>query len=139
MNKPSEALWDLQRVAEPIDWDAAYVAELPRVYNFFLYKVGDKEFAQDLTATTFERAWKLRLKYCPAVAGVSTWLFGIARNVLKEHYAAVLIRGGWGADHKVWSTEYGQLRLRWSVGDLTYELMGIDQEQLIEIATSTLE
>ena len=39
-------------MAEPIDWDAAYVAELPRVYNFFLYKVGDKEFAQDLTATT---------------------------------------------------------------------------------------
>lgn len=73
-------------MAEPIDWDAAYVAELPRVYNFFLYKVGDKEYAQDLTATTFERAWKLRLKYRPAVAGISTWLFGIARNVLKEHY-----------------------------------------------------
>jgi RNA polymerase sigma-70 factor (ECF subfamily) len=50
-----------------------------------LYKVGDKEFAQDLTATTFERAWKLRSKYRPAIAGISTWLFGIARNVLKEH------------------------------------------------------
>jgi len=73
-------------MAEPIDWDAVYAAELPRVYNFFLYKVGDKEYAQDLTATTFERAWKLRLKYRPAVAGISTWLFGIARNVLKEHY-----------------------------------------------------
>lgn len=86
MNKLSEALWGLQSMAEPIDWDAVYKAELSRVYNFFLYKVGDKEFAQDLTATTFERAWKLRSKYRPAIAGVSTWLFGIARNVLKEYY-----------------------------------------------------
>ena len=70
---------------EQIDWDAVYTAELSRVYNFFLYKVGDKEFAKDLTATTFERAWKLRSKYRPAIAGISTWLFGIARNVLKEH------------------------------------------------------
>lgn len=85
MNKHSETLWGLQSMVEPIDWDVVYTKELPRVYNFFLYKLGDKEFAQDLTATTFERAWKLRSKYCPAIAGISTWLFGIARNVLKEH------------------------------------------------------
>lgn len=58
---------------------------------------------------------------------------------LDDHVAAVLVRGGWDADHKVWSNEYGQLRLRWPVGDLMYELMGTDQEQLIEIATSTLK
>ena len=72
-------------MTEHIDWDSVYTSELPRIYNFFLYKVGDKEFAQDLTATTFERAWKLRSKYRPAIAGISTWLFGIARNVLKEY------------------------------------------------------
>ncbi|HNT55198.1 MAG TPA: hypothetical protein PKG95_10830, partial [Anaerolineaceae bacterium] len=58
---------------------------------------------------------------------------------LGSDIAAVLIRGGWDADHKAWSNEYGQLRLRWPVGDLFYELTGTDQEQLIEIATSTLE
>jgi RNA polymerase sigma-70 factor (ECF subfamily) len=85
MNKHSEALWDFQSMVEHIDWDAVYTKELPRVYNFFLYKLGDKEFAQDLTATTLERAWKLRSKYRSAIAGISSWLFGIARNVLKEH------------------------------------------------------
>ena len=58
---------------------------------------------------------------------------------LGSNLAAVLIRGGWDADHKAWSNEYGQLRLRWQLGDLMYELMGTDQEQLIEIAISTLE
>lgn len=85
MNKHSEALWDLHSMVEQIDWDSVYTSELPRIYNFFLYKAGDREFAQDLTATTFERAWKLRSKYRPAIAAISTWLFGIARNVLKEH------------------------------------------------------
>jgi len=93
MNKNSEALWGLQSMAEPIDWDAVYAAELPRVYNFFLYKVGDREHAQDLTATTFERAWKLRSRYHPARAAISTWLFGIARNVLKGHYRKIRLSG----------------------------------------------
>ena len=85
MKKQSEAIWDLHGMVQQIDWDSVYGLELPRVYNFFLYKVGDREFAQDLTATTFERAWKLRSRYRPETAAISTWLFGIARNVLKEH------------------------------------------------------
>lgn len=67
-----------------VDWDALYEAELPRVYNYFLYKVCNRELAEDLTATTFERAWKIRSRYNPLLASPSTWLFGIARNVLRE-------------------------------------------------------
>ena len=72
-------------MTQPIDWDMIYTSELPRIYNFFLYKIGDREFAQDLTATTFERAWKHRSRYRILIASPSTWLFGIARNVLKEY------------------------------------------------------
>jgi RNA polymerase sigma-70 factor (ECF subfamily) len=72
-------------MTEQIDWDSIYETELPRVYNFFLYKIGDRESAQDLTATTFERAWKIRSRYQRRNASISPWLFGIARNVLKEH------------------------------------------------------
>jgi RNA polymerase sigma-70 factor (ECF subfamily) len=85
MKKQSEAILDLHVMVQQIDWDSAYESELPRIYNFFLYKLGDREHAQDLTATTLERAWKLRSRYHPARAAISTWLFGIARNVLKEH------------------------------------------------------
>jgi RNA polymerase sigma-70 factor (ECF subfamily) len=80
-------------MTEHIDWDSVYKSEFPRIYNFFLYKVGDREFAQDLTATTFERAWKLRSRYQTRIASLSTWLFGIARNVLKEHLRNSKITG----------------------------------------------
>lgn len=85
MNNTSETALDLYATAKQLDWDAVYASELSRIYNFFLYKVGDRDSAQDLTATTFERAWKSRAGYRPSTASVSTWLFGIARNVLKEH------------------------------------------------------
>lgn len=85
MKNPPKALLALHSMTEQIDWETVYKSELPRIYNFFLYKVGDREIAQDMTATTFERAWKLRSRYQISIASLSTWLFGIARNVLKEH------------------------------------------------------
>lgn len=53
-------------------------------------------------------------------------------------HPAVLIRGGWDADQKVWVDGIG-IRLRWSIGNLFYGLTGTDQEQLLEIAISTLK
>jgi DNA-directed RNA polymerase specialized sigma24 family protein len=40
--------------AEP-DWDAVYAEQLPRVYNFFRYRLGPTTDVEDLTARTFER------------------------------------------------------------------------------------
>lgn len=85
MKITAKALTGLRSKTEGIDWDLVYKSELPRIYNYFLYKIGDREIAQDLTATTFERAWKLRSRYQTRIASISTWLFGIARNVLREH------------------------------------------------------
>ncbi|OGN94407.1 MAG: hypothetical protein A2Z71_00660 [Chloroflexi bacterium RBG_13_50_21] len=58
--------------------------------------------------------------------------------LLDDAHPAVLIRGGWDADNKVWSNDFG-IRLRWSMDNLFYELMGADQEQLLEIAMLTLK
>jgi len=68
------------------DWDALYVAQLPRVYNFFRYRVGCTSDAEDLTATTFEKAWRAREQYRRDLAGFSTWLMAIARNVATDHF-----------------------------------------------------
>jgi len=57
---------------------------------------------------------------------------------LDDTHPAVLIRGGWNADKKAWGDGAG-IRLRWSVSNLFYELTGTDQEQLLEIAKSTLK
>jgi len=68
-----------------LDWDAVYDGALPKVYNFFLYRLADSGLAEDLTATTFERAWRGRDRFQPDRAEPVTWLLGIARNVWREH------------------------------------------------------
>jgi len=70
------------------DWDAVYRAELPRVYNFFRYRLGDVPDVEDLTARTFEKAWRARHRYRRDVAGFATWLLSIARNVATDHLRA---------------------------------------------------
>ena len=44
----------LRSMRQPVDWNAVYESELPRIYNYFLYKVCNRELAEDLTATKAE-------------------------------------------------------------------------------------
>jgi RNA polymerase sigma-70 factor (ECF subfamily) len=67
------------------DWDAVYAQQLPRVYNFLRYRLGDEVLAQDLTSRTFEKAWRERHRYRSDLAAFSTWLLCIARNVAVDH------------------------------------------------------
>jgi RNA polymerase sigma-70 factor, ECF subfamily len=73
--------------AEP-DWDQVYAEQLPRVLNFFRYRVGLTADVEDLTARTFEKAWRARHRYRRDLAGFSTWLLTIARNVAIDHLRA---------------------------------------------------
>jgi RNA polymerase sigma-70 factor (ECF subfamily) len=70
--------------SDEIDWEQVYHEELPRVFNFFRYRVG-ADAAEDLTATTFEKAWRGREHYQRERAAFSTWLFTIARHVAADH------------------------------------------------------
>jgi RNA polymerase sigma-70 factor (ECF subfamily) len=69
-----------------LDWEAVYSELLPRVYNFFRYRVGDGLQAEDLTATTFEKAWRSRQSYRRNLAAFSTWVFAIAHNTATDYY-----------------------------------------------------
>jgi len=73
-------------LVEEIDWEAAYKEYLPRVYNFFRYRVGNRTLAEDLTAGTFEKAWRGRSRFQRDLSAFSTWLFTIARNVAIDHF-----------------------------------------------------
>lgn len=72
--------------AEP-DWEQVYAEQLARVLNFFRYRLGAAD-AEDLTARTFEKAWRARHQYRRDVAGFATWLLTIARNVAIDHVRA---------------------------------------------------
>jgi RNA polymerase sigma-70 factor, ECF subfamily len=79
-------IWPIAAPAADADWEALYARELPRIYNFFRYRLGDDALAEDLTSTTFEKAWRARARYRRDLAKFSTWLYAIARNVANDHY-----------------------------------------------------
>ncbi len=89
---------DAKRVSEAgglphdLDWNAVYADQLPRVYNYFRFRIGRSHDVEELTARTFEKAWRARAKYRRDLAGFSTWLFAIARNVLTDHLRAAAVR-----------------------------------------------
>jgi RNA polymerase sigma-70 factor (ECF subfamily) len=72
--------------AQEVDWEAAYQADLPRIYNFFRYRVADDSLSEDLTAETFEKAWRNRQRYRHDLAAFSTWLFTIAQHVAIDYF-----------------------------------------------------
>ncbi len=69
-----------------VDWEAVYTEQLPRVYNYFRYRLGDIPEAEDLTAATFEKAWRHRGRYRRDLGAFSTWLFTIARNLAGDYF-----------------------------------------------------
>ena len=72
--------------SQTVDWDVVYTEQLPRVYNYFRYRVGDGPLAEDLTATTFEKAWRGRARYRRDLGAFTTWLFTIAHNVAVDYF-----------------------------------------------------
>lgn len=69
-----------------VDWETAYEQDVPRLYNFFRYRVEDNQIAEDLTAETFARAWRDRQRYRYDLAAFSTWLFTIAKQVVADYF-----------------------------------------------------
>ena len=86
MTTQTNALKGAHALSEEIDWEAAYREYLPRVYNFFRYRVGDRALAEDLTAAAFEKAWRGRSRFRRDLGAFSTWLFTIARNVAIDYF-----------------------------------------------------
>jgi RNA polymerase sigma-70 factor, ECF subfamily len=70
---------------DQVDWDATYAEQLPRIYNYFRFRLGSEADVEDLTARTFEKAWSARQRYRRDLAGFSTWLFHIAQNVCVDY------------------------------------------------------
>jgi len=75
-------------VVQEVDWDRVYVEQLPRIFNFFRFRIRSQQDVEDLTARTFEKAWAARARYRHDVAGFTTWLLSIARNVAIDHLRA---------------------------------------------------
>lgn len=71
---------------EAADFARAYDEHVWDVYGFFAYRLRSRTDAEDLTQVTFERALRAWDGFDPKRAGLRTWLFAIARNLLIDHY-----------------------------------------------------
>jgi RNA polymerase sigma-70 factor (ECF subfamily) len=79
----------LQGRAAPLERPSfAAVAEqhLDDVHAYLVYLTGDRSVAEDLTAETFEKAFRSWKRYDPRRASARTWLCQIARSTALDHF-----------------------------------------------------
>ena len=61
---------------------------LDDVFGYLLYLTRDRETAEDLTSSTFEKAVRLWQRFDPARGSARTWLLGIARTTALDWFRA---------------------------------------------------
>jgi RNA polymerase sigma-70 factor, ECF subfamily len=79
----NEAVAERMPVASGTDTEtfaALYERTFPRVYAYVASLLRDRSAAEDVTAQTFERAYRKRSGYRARRGSMEAWLFGIARN-----------------------------------------------------------
>lgn len=72
---------------ESADFEAAFQEHFAPVYRFICRRVGP-DLAEDLAADTFATAYRRRASYQPGRGSLRAWLYGIAANVLRNHWRA---------------------------------------------------
>lgn len=68
------------------DFETVYQAYYHSILAFLRAHIHQMEAAQDLTAAVFLAAYRNWEKFDPELGSVSTWLYCIARNRLKNYY-----------------------------------------------------
>lgn len=64
-----------------------YNAYLPKVYRYFLFRVRERQVAEDLTSAVFERVLAKLNTYRAERGSFGSWVFSIARNAfINYHY-----------------------------------------------------
>lgn len=70
----------------PSDFAALYDHYFPKVYNYVRYRVQDAALTDDLTAQVFTKVLTNINQYQAERGPFSAWLFGVARNVVTDHF-----------------------------------------------------
>ncbi|MGF1504909.1 MAG: sigma-70 family RNA polymerase sigma factor [Anaerolineae bacterium] len=66
-----------------------YQHDSHRLFNYIAYRVSDRATAEDLMAQACEKAVRHLDQYDPARGTMNAWMFGIGREVLRDHFRRV--------------------------------------------------
>ncbi|GAA0946914.1 RNA polymerase sigma factor [Nonomuraea longicatena] len=66
------------------DFDRVFAAHFQEIHRYVAQRLGP-DHAEDVAAETFLTAYRKRDRYDPGRAGVRTWLYGIATNLVGKH------------------------------------------------------
>lgn len=80
------ALVDRARQGDPDAFANLYREYLPKIHAFSYRRSHSREVAEDVTAATFERAFRQLEHFEWRGGGFGAWLFRIASNELADHY-----------------------------------------------------
>src|ERR1700745_2603799 len=72
-------------IEAPADFEDAFREHFAPVYRFIARRVGTG-LAEDLAAESFATAYRRRASYDPDHGSLRPWLFGIATNIVREHW-----------------------------------------------------
>lgn len=92
MNRDSAAKRDSARLdsrsskrGKP-SFENVYAEYYPRIFRFAMSKIGDRKVAEDLAQDVMVAAFRNYASFDPNRSSVSTWIFVIAHNLLKNYY-----------------------------------------------------
>ena len=79
-----EELARLLRARSVSAWETLFERHFDRIYRYALARLRSRETAEDVAAATFDRALATIDSYAYRGRPALAWLYGIARNVVKE-------------------------------------------------------
>jgi RNA polymerase sigma-70 factor (ECF subfamily) len=75
------------RIVGPAEFESAFQQHFPSIYLFISRRVGTA-LAEDLAAETFATAYRRRASFDPERGSLRSWLYGIATNLVRNHWRA---------------------------------------------------
>lgn len=86
MVKLSGGITTAESGSEAMPFEQVYERYYFDVFRFVSKRLENREEAEDLTSEVFLYCYKNYDRYDPAKSAVSTWLFLVAKSMLKTHY-----------------------------------------------------